>query len=119
MGDGNLADRLRSKYCTRLFRKDSRFVTLLSEQLSNCADQWRKIGIYLKFTQIELNILEVKNTYKYRVPDSSTLLNKMLQQWLQWCPGDSRGSNNYPCLEDLKDALRLAGFRETADNLHL
>ena len=116
MGDSGLANKLRSKYCTRL-TKHHRYV--LFEQLSNCADQWRKIGTYLKFTQSELNMFETQVFLLNPQQASLTFLDGMLSKWLLWHPGDGRGSNNYPFLEDLKDVLRLAGLREAADNLNL
>ena len=41
----------------------------------------------------------------------------MLAQWLEWAPGDSRGSTSFATLEDLKAALYQAGLGATAHNL--
>ena len=41
----------------------------------------------------------------------------MLSQWLQWAPGDSRGSTSFATLEDLKTALNQAGLGATAHDL--
>ena len=117
MGDGILAGRLRSKYCTILTKNNH---AVLFEQLSNYANQWREIGTYLKFIQSELTRIESQYSLPWFVVDPqqpNSILDKMLYQWLQRYPGDSRGSNNYAILEDLKDALRLVGL--TADDLHL
>ena len=32
-------------------------------------------------------------------------LGEMLTKWLQWAPGDGRGSRNFATFEDLRDAL--------------
>ena len=41
----------------------------------------------------------------------------MLAQWLQWAPGDSRGSTSFATLEDLKAALNQAGLGAIAYDL--
>ena len=35
----------------------------------------------------------------------SSYLREMLTKWLQWAPGDGRGSRNFATFEDLRDAL--------------
>ena len=44
-------------------------------------------------------------------------LSTMLVGWLQWAPGDSRWSTGFAVLDDLKAALREAGFGATAYDL--
>ena len=41
---------------------------------------------------------------------ASSLFGAMLQDWLQWAPGDGRGSTCFATLEGLKEALNNAGF---------
>ena len=35
----------------------------------------------------------------------SSYLREMLTKWLQWAPGDGRGSRNFATFEDLRDVL--------------
>ena len=44
-------------------------------------------------------------------------LSAMLSEWLQWTPGDRRGSITFATLEALKTALRGAGLEVTAHDL--
>ena len=46
-------------------------------------------------------------------------LGAMLQEWVQWAEGDSRGSTSSANIEDLKSALDQAGFGVTAHELKL
>ena len=43
----------------------------------------------------------------------------MLAQWLQWAPGDGRGSTSFATLEDLKAALNQARLGTTAHDLEV
>ena len=45
-------------------------------------------------------------------------LSVMLSQWLQWAPGDGRGSNSFATMEGLKAALGQAGLGATAHDLN-
>ena len=101
----DLACQLRTKYCN-----SSRLTTqnhgVLFEQLAPYATSWRGIGITLGFTKGELDNIESSPTLQVGTP--RTWLAAMLSEWLQWTPGDSRGSTKSASLEDLKDALRKA-----------
>ena len=122
LGNENLADRLRTKHChcTRLTEDHH---SLLFEQLSSCADQWRRIGVNLKFTEYELNEIGSHNLLAFGswIPEISPKdsLREMLAEWLQWAPGDARGSTNFATLEALKDALRKAGLGTFAQDPYL
>ena len=48
----------------------------------------------------------------------SNYLSAMLSDWLQWAPGDARGSSCYATLESLKDAVDKAGLGSLAQKLH-
>ena len=87
----------------------------LVQQLSKDAAKWRKIGIYLGFGANELDTIQSKPALFTEAPTS--WLSEMLSQWLQWAPGDSRGSTNFATLEALKTALDQAGLAATAHNL--
>ena len=43
----------------------------------------------------------------------------MLVQWLQWAPGDGRGSTSFATLEALKAAFSQAGLGATAHDLEV
>ena len=87
----------------------------LIQQLSSDAAKWREIGIYLGFSANELNVIQSKPALFTEAPTS--WLQEILSQWLQWAPGDSRGSTSYATLENLKIALSRAGLGATAHHL--
>ena len=96
--------------CTRL--TENHMASLL-RQLSVHALKWKEIGTYLGFRPGELD-----NICGHSLLISPTdWLQKMLAEWLQWAPGDSRGSKDYATLEDLKRALSQAGLGVTAFDL--
>ena len=87
----------------------------LLQQLSVHAMKWREIGTYLGFRPGELD-----NICGHSLLISPTdWLREMLSQWLQWAPGDSRGSKSFATLEDLKTALYQAGLGVTAHGLRV
>ena len=49
----------------------------------------------------------------------TSYLDELLSKWLEWAPGDRRGSKGFATLEGLKDALRQADLGATAHDLHL
>ena len=93
--------------------------SFLIDQLStkNCEAKWRKIGTHLKFLQKELDIIQANPLLLNDAPTS--WLSVMLSDWIEWAPGDSRGSTSYANLEDLKSAVSKAGFGVVAEELSL
>ena len=89
--------------------------SVLLGQLTNYATAWREIGTYLGFTQGQLNNIQANQLLAMNSPVS--WLNEMLSQWLQWAPGDSRGSTSFATLEALKAALNQARLGATAHDL--
>ena len=87
----------------------------LIQQLSSDAAKWREIGIYLGFSANELNVIQSKPALFTEAPTS--WLQEILFQWLQWAPGDSRGSTSFATLENLKTTLSRAGLGATAHHL--
>ena len=95
---------------------DSHLAHLLS-QLERRATKWRDIGTHLGFLPGELNIIENKPLLLQEAPKS--WLRAMLEEWLEWAPGDKRGSKSYATLNSLRNALREAGLGVTAERLTL
>ena len=93
--------------------------SFLIDQLStnNCEAKWRKIGTHLNFQQKELDIIQANPLLLNDAPTS--WLSVMLSNWVEWAPGDSRGSTSYANLEDLKSAVSKAGFGVVAEELSL
>ena len=85
------------------------------EQLSKHSDKWSTIGAHLGFRQRELRIIQAKPLLLNDAPHS--WLREMLAEWLEWAPGDSRGSKDFATLNGLKKALNRAGLRETTLSL--
>ena len=87
------------------------------KQLKTHAAKWRDIGTYLGFCQGELDTIASKPNIQQQAPVS--WLSAMLAEWLEWAPGDERGSQNYAILSGLKSAVREAGLGRTAEELTL
>lgn len=62
-------------------------------------------------------ILEAKPLLLTGAPRS--WLREMLSQWLQWAPGDGRGSMSIATLESLKAALNMSGLGAAALDLRI
>ena len=86
-------------------------------QLTNHAAKWRVIGIHLGFLPGELANIEARPNLSQGAPVS--WFAAMLEDWLQWAPGDSRGSTSFATLVDLKIALSEAGLGASAHDLKL
>ena len=94
----------------------SHYATLY-EQLSLYAAKWRTIGAYLGFHQGELDTIESKPLLLHEAPKS--WLREMLSEWLEWAPGDGRGSVRCATLNQLRDAARKSGLGRTAQELQV
>ena len=81
---------------------------MLLEQLQIHSAKWREIGSYLGFRPSELDEIQARLLLLNGAPTS--WLSAVLADWLQWAPGDSRGSTSFATLEDLKAALNQAGL---------
>ena len=79
--------------------------------LTNDSQEWRKIGEYLEFCPGELDNIQKRSR------DELLRLSTMLAEWLQWAPGDERGSTKCATLEGLRDALNKAGLSDTAQSI--
>ena len=77
--------------------------------------KWQEIATYLGFLPCELENIQAKPTLHVNAPKS--WLGEMLSEWLQWSPGDQRGSTKCATLEGLSDALNKAGLSESAQSI--
>lgn len=84
-------------------------------KLNEHASKWREIGTFLGFRPGELNLIESKPLLLTGAPGS--WLRELLAEWLQWAPGDVRGSAEYARLSSLKRAVDKAGLGRTASEL--
>ena len=92
-------------------------LSCILDQLKSHASNWREIGIYLGFHPGELDGIQSGPLLLAQAPKS--WLQAMLADWLQWCPGDARGSTQYATLSALRKAVDKAGFGRTASELRL
>jgi GTPase SAR1 family protein len=88
---------------------------VLLKQLTKHSADWRMIGLYLGFSSGELDNIEGRPFLQQCAPTS--WLSAMLAQWLQWAPGDRRGSTSFATLNGLKAALNGAFLGATAHDL--
>ena len=89
--------------------------SVLLKQLTKHSAKWKEIGSHLGFFSTELDGIQAKPLLLIDAPNS--WLSEVLSEWLQWAPGDSRGSTSFATLEGLKAALREAGLGVTAHDL--
>ena len=90
---------------------------LLLTQLSKHAAKWRNIGTHLGFCQEKLDNIQHAPLLLGGAPES--WLGAMLSMWLEWVPGDQRGSTQYATLANLKSAVVKSGLGKTAQELTL
>ena len=79
--------------------------SLLCEQLRPCAPKWKEIAQSLQFTLREI--------------ESIASIDNVIERWLLWFPGDVRGSKDYATLEQLQQAVDMAGYSALALELTL
>lgn len=78
------------------------------------AAYWRDIGKELGFKEGEMNNVQSNQMLLMQSPPKS-YLREMLTQWLQWAPGDRRGSTGYATKESLRAALLRANLGQLAE----
>ena len=89
----------------------------LLAQLSDYATSWKLIGTHLGFRQGELSNIEAAPLHLQGAPVS--WLSELISQWLEWAPGDQRGSVQFATLNALRGALHDAGVEVSALKLTL
>ena len=67
------------------------------------AAKWREIGGALGFKEGELD--NIQNNLLLFMDSPQSWLKRMITQWLQWIPGDGRGSTSVATKESLCAAL--------------
>ena len=77
----------------------------------------RYIGLNLGFQPGELLNIETKPLLLADAPQS--WLGALLSEWLQWTPGDSRGSTQFVTLKALKFTLSESGLGAATSNLYV
>ena len=77
-------------------------------KLNPHASKWREIGTHLGFRQGELDNIEHKPLLLNEGPKA------WLREWLEWAPGDSRGSSSSASIEYLNCVLDKSGLAQTA-----
>jgi hypothetical protein len=84
------------------------------EKLEDRAAKWRDIGRAIGFKQGEMdNIQSDPMLLTQSAPKS--YLRELLSQWLQWAPGDRRGSIGFATKESLRAALLNANLGQLAE----
>ena len=69
----------------------------------------------LGFKEGEMDNIKMSPVLLMEAPQS--WLGAMLSQWLQWAPGDGRGSTGYASKESLQAALLRANLGQLAQQL--
>jgi hypothetical protein len=85
----------------------------LCEKLRPCAAKWKHIAQSLRFTYSEVSNIESNP----RNMELTSCLDNVIGVWLQWAPGDDRGSKDYATLEHLQIAVSKAGCGVVASKL--
>ena len=99
---------------TRLSDNDHGY---MYDKLEDKAARWRDIGRALGFKEGEMcNIQSNPMLLTQSAPKS--YLREMLTQWLQWAPGDGRGSTSYATKESLRAALLKANLGQLTGQFH-
>lgn len=98
-------------------RLEERGLSWLCEKLGPYAHKWKEIAQALRFTPAEIQNIEATPRLLHGAP--SSWLREMLFNWIQWTPGNVRGSRDYATIESLRKALRsrLVGLGNVAQDL--
>ena len=87
----------------------------ICDKLRPHAHKWKDIAHGLGFLAAELNCIEADPKNLINAPAS--YLYAMLDSWLQWAPGDDRGSRDYATVRSLSTAVDKAGLGVLAQDL--
>ena len=81
-------------------------------KLEQHAAKWRDIGRALGFKEGEMDNIQSRPFLTMLAPNS--WLGEMLTQWLQWAPGDGRGSMGFATRDSLRAALLKTNLGQLA-----
>ncbi len=92
---------------------------ILCEQLRDCAPNngWRKIATGLRFSAPEID--EIASSPMHLIGAPGSYMDAVIGEWIEWGPGDKRGSKDVATLEALKSALQKTNFGKLASSLTL
>jgi hypothetical protein len=85
-------------------------------KLAPHAAKWRDIGKGLGFKEGEMDNIQSHPMLLIQSPPKS-YLREILSQWLQWAPGDGRGSAGFATRESLRAALLRANLGQLAQQI--
>ena len=83
-------------------------------KLEDKAAKWRDIGKELGFKEGEMDNIQ-SNPMLLTQSAPNSYLREMLTKWLQWAPGDRRGSTGYATKESLRTALLRTNLGQLAE----
>ena len=87
----------------------------ICDKLRPHAYKWKDIAHGLGFLAAELNCIEADPKNLINAPAS--YLYAVLDSWLQWAPGDDRGSRDNATVRSLSTAVDKAGLGVLAQDL--
>ena len=85
-------------------------------KLESYAAKWRDIGKSLGFSEQEMDTIQ-SNPFLMTQGAPKSYLRELLTQYLQWGPGDRRGSKGFPTRDSLRMALQQANLSQLASRL--
>ena len=97
-------------------RLDADDYNWICDRLRPHAHKWKEIGQGLGFRAAELKNIEADPKNLINAPAS--YLYAMLDSWLQWAPGDDRGSRDYATVRSLSTAVDKARLGVLAQELN-
>ena len=89
---------------------------MIYSKLADRADRWLDLGTALGFKHTELTVIQGNPMLLLQSPPQS-YLRCMLSQWLQWGPGDGRGSSDFANSLALYKALLKINLAPVAHEL--
>ena len=87
------------------------------DKLRPHSDKWLDIGDALGFKTYELANIQATPTLLASAP--YMYLRELLSQWVNWAPGDARGSRDFATWDMLRRALEKAGLETLVHELLL
>ena len=73
----------------------------IMEELVKVKSQWKPIAVELGFLPHEIQDISFNQVHAH----DNNYIYDVITRWLQWAPGDGRGSKDIATLEALQDAL--------------